>query len=94
MMLAGLDKEGKACCFPSLQLHLLQSETYFSLEHCAKEMFYLLCLSLDDAEISQKVTTGKLLLMVVKEQTYLFTVYISSRGPFESFKAREQASYC
>ena len=62
--------------FPSLQLHLLQSETYFSLEHCAKEMFYLLCLSLDDAEISQKVTTGKLLLMVVKEQAHLLFTFL------------------
>ena len=42
-------------------------------------MLYLLCLSLDAAEISQKVTTGKLLLMVVKEQirhTYLLFTFL------------------
>ena len=33
-------------------------------------------LSLDNAEISQKVTTGKLLLMVVKEQAHLLFTFL------------------
>ena len=91
-MLTGLDKEGKACCFLPLQLHLLQSETYFSLEHCAKEMisfFFVIrqCRNFSKSNYWETALNGR-------KGTTTFTVYISSEGPSESFEARIGTSYC